>query len=173
MTRFAPYLSIKGRRLQLTEYNNFVSNGDDMLTPNSVTVEVTAAEMLALNATPKTLVAAPGAGRVLVPVGALFFLDYNSAAYAGIATGEDMAIRYTNGSGAVAATVETTGFLDQTADQLRWLNAGATPAATAGGLTPVANAALVLHMTTGEITTGDSPLFVRTYYVNLPATLTA
>jgi hypothetical protein len=35
-------------------------------------------------------------------------------------------------------------------------------------ITPVANAALVLHMLTGEITTGDSPLHVRVFYRVVP-----
>lgn len=122
-------------------------------------VTISAAEMLALNATPKTLVAAPGAGKMLVFHGAVAILDYNSAAYAGIAAGEDLAVKYTNGSGAAASTtLETTGFLDQTSDQIR------THKAIATDLTPVANAALVLHLASGEITTGNSPLRYKVWY---------
>lgn len=120
-------------------------------------VTVSSAELLALNATPKTLIAAPAAGIGLIVDRVEFFLDYNSAAYAGIAAGEDLAVRYTNGSGAIALTCEATGFLDQTADTRRIC----TPS---NDVAPVAAAALVLHMTTGEITTGDSPLKVRVFY---------
>lgn len=129
-------------------------------------VTVTSAQLLALNATPKQLVAAPGSGLMLVPELAILFLDYNSTAYDGIAAGEDLTLRYTNASGALVATVETDPFLAATADAVRvvWPT-------TAAALIPVANAALVLHLSTGEIATGNSPLKVRVYYRVLPATL--
>ncbi len=122
-------------------------------------VTITASQLKALNATPQTLVAAPGAGKILVPTLVQLFLDYATTAYDGIAAGEDLNVRYTNGSGALCATIEATGFLDATADAYRWV----TPT-TAAAVAGVANAALVLHMATGEIATGDSPLKVRTFY---------
>ncbi len=149
---------------------NLASNGKEMLVPLQKDFTITSAQALALFATPITLVAAPGAGRVLIPAALYMFYDYVSAAYGGIATGEDLAVRYTNASGNVGLTLETTGFLDQTSDQYRWADRG-SPAATAGGFTPTANAALVLHMTTGEITTGDGPLYGRLYYYDVPSTL--
>lgn len=129
----------------------------DTDTLESAVVTVSTAELLLLNTTPKTLVAAPGAGIAIVPVSATMFLDYATTAYDGIAAGEDLAFRYTDGSGNIALTVEATGFLDASADAHRY--------ALASGLaTPTANAALVLHMTTGNIATGDSPLKVRVRY---------
>lgn len=122
----------------------------------ATTVTVTAAQMKALNATPIQLLAAPGAGKALILVGAELWLDYESAAYAGIAAGEDLAIKYTDASGATLATIEATGFLDATADAFRY----AYPVTTAA-VTPVANAAIVLHLLTGEIITGDSTLKLR------------
>ncbi|MDG4549870.1 MAG: hypothetical protein P9F19_01465 [Candidatus Contendobacter sp.] len=122
-------------------------------------VTVSSAELLALNATPKTLIAAPGGGKALILVAAELWLDYNGAAYAGIAAGEDLTIKYSNAAGATLATIETTGFLDATADALRYVE----PTTTAA-ITPVANAPLVLHLLTGEITTGDSPLKLRLLY---------
>lgn len=122
-------------------------------------VSVTAAEVKALNATPKTLVAAPAAGYVLEFISALLILDYGTAAYAGIGATEDLVIRYTNGSGAiVSTTLETTGLLDATSDQLRTFKGISTD------LTPVAAAALVLHLLNGEVTTGDSPLRIKVAY---------
>lgn len=124
------------------------------------TVTVSSAELLALNAVPKQLVAAPGAGKLLVLEGAQrLWLDYNSVAYNGIAAGEDLAIKYTDGSGVIAAQVETTGFLDQAADEHRIIYPLADAAKE-----PVANAPLVLHMLVGEIATGNSPLKVRVRY---------
>lgn len=131
----------------------------------TATVTVSSAELLALNATPKTLIAAPGSGKALILVAAEFWLDYESAAYAGIASGEDLTLRYTDGSGALLATVETTGFLDATADAFRYV-APTTTAAYA----PVAAAPLVLHLSTGEIATGDSPLKLRLLYRELTLT---
>lgn len=135
-----------------------------------VDVTVSSAEMLALNATPKTLVAAPGAGLANIFENAVAFLDYNSAAYAGIAAGEDLSVKYTNAAGLAVGGCETTGFLDATADATRFIQAYRA-ASGVSDITPVANAALVLHMLTGEITTGNSPLKLRVYYRVVPTTL--
>lgn len=132
---------------------------------HQVDVEITTAQLKALNATPQTLVAAPGAGLIIVPEQAILFLDYAGTAYDGIAAGEDLAVRYTNGSGAIAMNIEATGFLDATADAVRVAMLPGT------AIAPVANAALVLHMATGEIATGTSPLRVRLFYSIQPATL--
>jgi hypothetical protein len=128
-------------------------------------VTVTTGELLALNTTPKTLVAAPGAGNILVLEMAQLWLDYATTAYDGIAAGEDLSIKYTNASGVEVAQIEATGFLDGTADETRYVKA-----ASAAAVQPVANAALVLSMLVGNIATGDSPLKVRTFYRVLPET---
>lgn len=130
----------------------------------TATVTVSSAELLALNATPKTLIAAPAAGHALILVGAELWLDFATTAYDGIAAGEDLTVRYTNASGTTLATIETIGFLDATADAFRYV----TPAA--GTLTPVAAAPLILHLSAGEIATGDSPLKVRVTYRELTLT---
>lgn len=136
------------------------------------TVTVSSAELLALNATPKELVAAPGANLFVSVWSVYIALDYNTTAYDGIAATEDLTIAYTNGSGADAAPpIEATGFLDQSADTQRVTYA--TGAVVAGGaataaIAPVSNAAVVLSMDVGEIATGDSPLDVRICYAILP-----
>lgn len=122
-------------------------------------VTITTGQLLALNAAPKTLVAAPGAGKAIIPVDMQLFLDYNTIGYAGIAAGEDLELRHTNGAGQLFATVETTGFLDAVADAFRHIYPLAAAAST-----PVDNAALVLCLASGEITTGNSPLKVRIRY---------
>lgn len=102
-------------------------------------VPITNAEMLALRATPKQLVAAPGAGFALIYEGGHITIDY-TAAYTESA--DNIAVRYTNGSGVQVSTTETTGFLDATADSIM------TMAPIAPTTAPVAvNAALVLHNT--------------------------
>ena len=140
----------------LTNFNS-IEIGDE-LQMKYVEVTVSSAELLALNATPKTLVAAPGANKMLEFVSAVLYKPAGTA-YAGIAAGEDLAIKYTDGSGAqVNTSLESDGFLDQTTAQLRLTK----PIVTA--VVPVANSPLVLQLLTGEITTGDSPLYVRVHY---------
>lgn len=133
-----------------------IANDTAIATTN---VTISTAELLALNAVPKQLVAAPGAGKALIMIDAQLMLDYNSAAYDGIAAGEDLEVRYTDGSGQLVATIETTGFLDAVADAYRHIY----PAAAAA-IAPVANAALVLDLAAAEIATGNSPLKVRVRY---------
>lgn len=127
-------------------------------------VTVTSAQLLALNATPVSLIPAPGAGWAIVPARTLFVKPAGTA-YAGVAAGEDLALRYTDGSGTICQVVEVTGFLDQATAQQRILNGWQSAAGTpVGELTPTANAALVAHMLSGEITTGDTALYLRIWY---------
>jgi hypothetical protein len=141
---------------------------DTEIGAKSADVTITTGQLLALNATPKTLVAAPGAGYALVFEGAVLYMAYNSVAYNGVAAGEDFAFKYTGTSGSTVATVESTGFIDQATNQLRY----ARPAGAAiNDCTPVDNAALVLHLLSGEIATGNSPLKVRVYYRVIPSSL--
>ena len=105
---------------------------------------------------------APGANKANIFEGCVIRKAAGTA-YAGIAAGEDLSIKYTDGSGLELGECETTGFLDQTTNQIRWVN----PYRAASGIssiTPVANAALVLHLLSGEITTGDSDLQIEVYY---------
>ena len=132
---------------------------------------ISSAQLLALNTTPITVLPAV-ANYYHLFTGAALFLDYNSAAYAGIAAGEDLAFRYTDGSGAIVGEVETTGFLDATADARRWCYShavGATLPVTS--ITPVAASPLVLHLLSGNITTGNSPLYGRIWSRLIPSTL--
>lgn len=122
-------------------------------------VIIATAELLALNAVPKELVAAPGAGKAVILVDLQAMLDFNTVAYDGIAAGEDLEVRYTNGAGQLVATIETDPFLAAVADAYRHIY----PAAAAA-ITPVANAALVMRLASGEIATGNSPLKLRVRY---------
>lgn len=154
-------LYLNGAGLYIGDGDIYNSSGVDMQIKTQDTL-ISSAELLALNATPQTVVTAPGAGIYAQFLGAVLFLDYNSTAYDGIAAGEDLSFKYTNGSGAkVSADVETTGFLDATADAM----ATAVPA----GAVAVANAAIVLHLLSDEIATGNSPLKVRVFYREIVA----
>jgi hypothetical protein len=121
-------------------------------------VVVSSAQVLSLNASPVTLVSAPGSGKMLVFDEAVVHKPAGTA-YAGIEAGDDLAIKYSNASGAqVNTTLEVTGFMDQTTAQTRITRPIATE------YTPAENAPLVLHMLNSEITTGDSPLYVTISY---------
>lgn len=138
----------------------FISGGE----LRTVEVTLTSAQVKALRATPITLVPAPGAGRVNRFLGATLLLDYGSNGFT--ETADNLAVKYENGSGvAVSAAIETTGFLDQTADML----SQAIPVVDAiVAKTGCANKALVLHNTgDGEIAgnaANDSKLRVKVLY---------
>lgn len=105
-------------------------------------VAVTNAQLKALRAAPKTLVAAPGAASVLEFVSAWLFLDYGTNALTESA--DNLVIKYTDGSGqAVSETIESTGFLDAEADAVMPVQPIATTAVFLK--TACANKALVLH----------------------------
>lgn len=127
----------------------------------SAEVTVTSAELLALRATPKTLVAAPGAGRMLQFITAELILDYNSVGYTESA--DNMAVKYTDGSGVkVSEDIEATGFIDQTADTVTNAVFRKDTIVAASG---AANKALVLHnIGDGEYAAGNSPMRVKITY---------
>ncbi len=129
---------------------------DNGSTGNQATVTLTSAQILALHSTPISLIAAPGAGKAILPTKVEAFYDYGAAAYAAVASGDDLLLKYTDGSGTTVITVETTGFIDQTSDQSRFvLNSGA--------LTPTPDAALVAFLG-GAVTTGDGTVTLRIEY---------
>lgn len=113
-------------------------------------VSVTNAQVLALRGTPKSLVAAPGAGFCLILTGGQITIDY-TAAYT--ETAANLAVKYTNGSGVQASgSIEATGFADATADSIVPIVAIQPTTSPA-----VPNAALVLHgLGAGEWGGGDA-----------------
>jgi len=139
----------------------------DTILGDSGVITITSAQVLALNATPQTIVPAPGAGKILVPEYLLIHKPAGTA-YAGIAAGEDLALRYTDASGTILLEAEPTGFLDQATAQERHATAY-RQVSLISSVTPTPNAALVLHMIVGEIITGTSPLYVRVLYRVFPS----
>ena len=104
---------------------------------------LTNAQMLALRATPITVIPAPGTGRVNQFLNATLVLN-NVAGYT--ETADNMVVRYVNATGTIAsATIETTGFIDGAGvDAITFARAATTdPILTAAG--EVSNAVLVLH----------------------------
>ena len=84
----------------------------------TLSVALTNANIKALRGTPFQLVAAPGAGKVIDFISAVMILDYGTDALT--ESTDNMAIEYDSGSGsAVTGTIESTGFIDATADQIK------------------------------------------------------
>lgn len=128
-------------------------------------VTLTAAQVRTLNATPVTVVAAPGSGKALVVMGWHVWYDYATAAYDAVASGDDLALKYTNASGAQAAVkIAGAGFADQTSDQHRYAPGTITET------TPVENAALVAHILVGEwySAAGAGTLTIQVQYMEIP-----
>jgi hypothetical protein len=120
-------------------------------------VTITNTEALALRAAPKTLVAAPGAGKVLEFVSLQLFLDYTAAYTESTA---NLAVKFENGSGAaVSQAIEATGFADATADTI---TNGLAKIDAIVAKTGSENKALVLHNTgAGEWGGGDAANVIR------------
>jgi hypothetical protein len=135
----------------------------ESFSPNIETAEVaiTSPQLLALRATPKTLVAAPGAGYVLEFVGAVLLLDATATAY--VESSANLAVRYTGTSGAkVSDEIEATGFIDQTADTLTKARPKLDPIVAKSGCE---NQLLCLHnIGAGEYTTGTGVMRVKISY---------
>ena len=146
--------------------NSFDKGGADRVRD----ITITTAQLLALNATPITIVPAPGANRFNLLKGILLHKP-SGVAYAGIAGGEDLEVKYTSASGLEVARIETTGFLDQTTAQTRYLYPYAAASAV-NDITPTVNAVFVMGLISGEITTGDSDLLLRIFYNVVPSVLT-
>ena len=121
-------------------------------------VEISAAEILALFTTPKELVAAPGAGKLLEFISLLLAYDWGTAAYT-VVGATNLQVRYTDETGENASVVRAvTGFLDQVADTLFALDK--LEIATE----PVVNAPLVLALDGADPAAGDSPIHARVAY---------
>jgi hypothetical protein len=127
----------------------------------TIEVALSSADILALRATPKTLVAAPGAGLLLEFCGGVLILDATATAY--VESAANLAVKYTDGSGAkVSDDIETTGFIDQTADTMTSMRPKLDAIVAKTGCE---NKALVLHnLGAGEYTTGTGVIRAKVAY---------
>lgn len=120
-------------------------------------VALTSAHILALNATPIELVAAPGAGKIISVEEIVLKMVRSATAYA---NGGALEFRYTNASGAkvtadIAAAVVTTGGAGTEYNIVRGV---------VTSLTPVANAAIVADNATAAFITGTGTAVVTIKY---------
>lgn len=78
---------------------------------------LTSAEVKALRATPKTLIAAPGAGKIVVVESVTLQLNYGGT-NAFTESADNLVVQYTDSGQDITGAIETTGFIDQTADMV-------------------------------------------------------
>jgi hypothetical protein len=121
--------------------------------------QLTNADILALNAAPQTLVAAPGAG-FAVAVDSVYFYFASAGAYT--VGSADMKVEYA--TGADILDIVESGFLNQGTDQARHY------APAVGAFTPVANSAVRLICEAAALTGGNAAntLSIRTLYRLVP-----
>lgn len=126
-------------------------------------VTVTTAQLLALCATPVTILPAPGSGYAIQFLAALLYLPYNSIAYTIANPTDYLNFRYANASGAIVSdNVNPTGFLDQKANTFTTARGKANQQVAAS---VAVNAPIVLHNSgAAEWTAGNSPIQVRVSY---------
>lgn len=120
---------------------------------NVVDTEVSSAELLAINATPKTLVSAPGANKA-VCVEKVVALMRGGTPYT---ANNALEVRYTNGSGALlTGNMPFTNFINAN-------NVNTLYHAVPAGVIPVANAVVVLASAANQAT-GTGTMKIRTYF---------
>ena len=132
------------------------------------TVEITNAQIKAIAATPKELVAAPGADKLVEVLSAVLILDYGSEVLAEPSAPDDLALEYDNGTGTQIATWDTTGFITASADAMEIVAAGSVGGAgSAIGAATNVNKNVVLINTGGEYTgnaSNDTTITVKITY---------
>ena len=136
------------------DFTSIVTAADGTI--KKATVLITTAEILALHGAPKEIVAAPGAGKAIIPISGLCDMTYVSAAYA---TQTDLNIVHAATPTVPYFTAEN--FLDITA------SASALFKLSSLGTTEyvlTANSALQVIVPTAEAVTGDSDVTVTVYY---------
>lgn len=134
-----------------------------------IVVTLSSAQLLALNGTPITVISAPAANKAIV-IDRVVAYKPSGTAYT-VAGNKDIVLRYTDGSGTILIGVETTGFLDQTTAQTRYEMPQSAVGTGAVEVTPTAAAAIVAHMTTGEVTTGNSAVKLGIWYRTIDTVL--
>ena len=125
-------------------------------------VEVTSAQMLALRATAKELVPAPGANQVLEFVSVVIKYIADDTGYT--ESSANLVVQYSGGQD-VCTAIDATNFIDQTNDEIRVAHALETVLATTVDLEAIKNTSFVLFNNgAAEWTLGDGKLDVRIMY---------
>jgi len=100
-------MSVSGKLRQIID-------GDPRLMVRTRRITISSVQVLALRATPKVLVTAQGAGRLIQLLPSVLEINPGTVAYT--ETADNLAVKYTDGSGvAVSQTIEMTSFITRTA----------------------------------------------------------
>ncbi len=118
-------------------------------------VRVTSAEILLLYSTPKTLLDAPGSGKVIQFLSAVAFLDHGGTDYAG---GGNLVIQHTTADTAVSGVTGNGDLINVSADAYNVMQALSTDVVAA------VNDGLELTNASGVHTTGNGVLFIEIAY---------
>ena len=114
------------------------------------------ASVLTLNATPLTIVSAPGSGKYIEIISASCSMTYVSAAYATNTT-----LQLINEGATAAQLHNTAALIGTTTKNTKFIDA---TAAAAGGTQAITNTALQVKVATGDPTAGDSDIKVKVTY---------
>ena len=125
--------------------------------PRESTITLSAIQMRTLNATPRTLIPAPGAGRY-IDLERVHVHKAVGTAFGSVATGDDLEYRYTDESGEEIMDTETVGFLDQATAETRITHNDT------GSKEPVVNAPVVVAAG-GALTGGRAVTFHTVYSI--------
>lgn len=149
----------------LTTPNIGVATGTSLSTTGGVnnlyykTVNISSADILAMNSSPKELVAAPGAGFIIRYQGMTITYVYNTTPYT-IGASMTFNVQWAAGSNA-GATSPSTGFWDQSANATLIIPPNSTT------ITPTENTALVLKSAAANLTGGDGTAVAHiTYWID-------
>ncbi len=137
---------------------------------NTATVKITSEELLALNATPKTIIAAPEKSGDAHIVTGMDIYKTDGTAYV-IGAGEDLVLRYTDGSGTIVTGTASAGFLDQTTEEKRVEVPQSAVGTATISLDPTADAPIVANILLGEITGGDTSVTITVFYRTAPTAI--
>lgn len=144
---------VKNKMYQVHGENNFRDQVLRVMT-NYQDFVLSAAQMDALNATPVTVLAAPGAGLVNIPVGLL--LRVNSTGFTAFELGSGvLEFRYTGASGSKIVTDIANAVVESATDVLGW-----NPAIVS---VPVVNDIIVAHAS-ADVTAGTGNIQGRLFY---------
>ncbi len=118
-------------------------------------IRITAAEILLLFSTPKTLVVAPGAGKVIQFLSAIAFLDHGGTDYAG---GGNLVVQHITANTAVSGVTGNGDLINASADAYNVMQALSTDVVAA------VNDGLELTNASGVHTTGNGVLTIIVAY---------
>lgn len=128
------------------------------------TVELSNADIKALRASPKELVATPGAGKFIELVSAVLILDYGSEVLT--ESSDNLVIQYGTSGDDITAAIEMTGFIDQAADTIMIVGP-ANPLAANAAADMVNNAITLFNTGDGEFggnASNDTTMTVKVTY---------